>query len=86
MTWDEHCQAVASGEQGFPVVELVWYDAVALAIDWEVEANADLRLTTTVGYLVMETKQAITLVSIINSEHIGNGIVIPKPVVSRRIL
>lgn len=86
MTWAEHCEAVAAGGTGFKVVEVVWYDAVALGLTWESEANHELRLTTTVGYLIKETKMALTLVSIINTEHIGHGIVIPKPVVSRRTL
>lgn len=85
MTWAEHCEAVAAGDPGFPVVEIVWYDAVAL-LDWATEADHELRLTTTVGYLVKETKKALILVSVINSEHIAHGIVIPKPVSSRRTL
>ena len=86
MNWSEHCEAVAAGGDGFPVLEVVWFDAVAVALDWEVETDNELRLTTTVGYLVKETRKALTLVSIINTEHIGHGITIPKPVVSRRTL
>ena len=85
-TWSEHCEAVQSGLKGYPIVEVVWEDAVAFALDWETEVNSELRLTTTVGYLVSESKKALTLVSVINSEHVAHGIVIPKPVVSRRIL
>lgn len=85
-TWAEHCEAVSEGKTGFPIVEVVWEDAVAYALEWETEVNSDLRTTTTVGYLVHETKRALTLVSVINSEHVAHGIVIPKPVISRRIL
>lgn len=86
MTWAEHCEAVADGLAGFPVVEVVWEDAVAYALDWEEEVNSDLRITTTVGYLVKETKKALTLVSVINTHHVAHGIVIPKPVLKRRTL
>ena len=87
MTWTEHCEAVAAGGTGFIVVEVVWNDAVALGLDWTTEADDLLRMTTTVGYLVKETKRALTLVSIINTEHIGHGIVIPKStVIARRTL
>ena len=75
-----------AGEEGLPVVEVVWYDAVAVALDWEVEASNELRLTTTVGYLVKETRKSLTVVSIINSEHVAHGITIPKPVVSKMVL
>lgn len=87
MTWAEHCEAVAGGGTGFIVIEVVWNDAVALALNWESEATDELRMTTTVGYMVKETKRALTLVSIINTEHIGHGIVIPKStVIARRTL
>lgn len=86
MTWEEHCAAVLEGKSGFPVVEVVWNDAVAVGPDWAEQADNEPRLTTTVGYLIKETRKAMTLVSIINTEHIGHGITIPKPVVSRRTL
>lgn len=86
MTWQEHCAAVAAGKQGFPVVEVVWNDAVAVGLDWVEEIDNELRLTTTVGYLVRETRRALTLVSVINTEHVAHGITIPKPIVSRRLL
>lgn len=86
MTWREHCDAVRKGKPGFPVVEVVWNDAVAVALGWEEEADTDLRLTTTVGYLVHESKKSLTVVSIINSEHIAHGITIPKPILRKRTL
>ena len=86
MTWRKHCKAVKNGKPGFPVVEVVWVDAVACALEWEAEIDTKLRLTTTVGYLVHESKKSLTLVSVINSEHIAHGITIPKPVLSQRNL
>lgn len=87
MNWEEHCQRVSKGKVGFPVVEVVWEDAVATALEWEEEAEHELRLTTTVGYKVKETRRSLTLVSLINEAHIGHGIVIPKRVIiSERVL
>ena len=84
-TWSDHCRAVSKGKPGFPIVEVVWEDAVAYALDWEEEVSSKLCLTTTVGYLVKETKMAVTLVSVINMTHVAHGIVIPKSgILSRR--
>lgn len=85
ITWEEHCQLVSKGLPGYPIVEVVWEDAVAYALDWEEEAGSKLCLTTTVGYLVKETKRSVTVVSIINSTHVAHGIIIPKVgILSRR--
>lgn len=84
MKWKRHCKRVAAGKVGFPIVEIVWHDAVAFGTDWETEAPTGLRLTTTVGYLVAETKEALSLAAVINSEHVGHGIVVPKSCVIKR--
>jgi hypothetical protein len=87
LTWDQHVKAVQKGRQGFPVVEVVWEDALASATDWSEDAGNELMPTTTVGYLVHETKRSLTVVSLINTDHVGHGITIPKRcVVSRRTL
>lgn len=87
LTWEEHCKLVSKGQPGYPVVEIVWEDAVAYAIDWEEVPGSDLCLTTTVGYLVKETKRSVTVASIINSTHMGHGIIIPKSgIIERRNL
>lgn len=78
MNWAEHCKRVAKGKSGFPIVEIVWHDAVAFGLDWEEKASTKLRLSTTVGYLVGETKEAYSVVSLINTGHVGHGIVISK--------
>lgn len=76
---------MVDGKPGFPIVEIVWKDAVAFAADWAEEAISELRITTTVGYLVSENDEALSLVALINSEHVGHGIVIPKSCVVMHI-
>lgn len=77
-TWAEHVSAVTDGTTGFPIVEVVWEDCTSFAIEWAVTAETEPRVTTTVGYLVAETETAISVVLHINTEHVGNGAVIPK--------
>ena len=87
LTWDEHCKLVSKGMPGYPVVEVVWEDAVAYALDWEEKPDSNLCTTTTVGYLVKETKRTITVASIINQSHMGHGLIIPKAnILQRRTL
>lgn len=84
MTWAEHCKAVEAGEPGFPIIEIVWVDAVALAPDWEEVVSSELRTTTTVGYLIEETEDALVIMSMINTTHVGHGIAIPSCCVRSR--
>lgn len=77
-TWAEHVSAVTGGTTGFPIVEVVWEDCTSFAIEWAATAETEPRVTTTVGYLVAETETAISVVLHINTEHVGNGAVIPK--------
>jgi hypothetical protein len=87
LTWEEHVEAVQGGRTGFPVVEIVWEDALASATDWAEDAGNELMPTTTVGYLVSETRRSLTIVSLINTNHVGHGITIPKRcIVKRRTL
>lgn len=84
MNWAEHCAAVEAGEPGFPVVEIIWDDAVAVAPNWEEEVSAALRKITTVGYLIDETDDAVLIMSMINPMHVGHGISIPKGCIRER--
>lgn len=76
-TWAEHVQAVKDGRQGLPIVEVVWEDCASFGVEWTDKVETDPRITTTVGYLVDQTDEAISVVLHINSEHVGNGAVIP---------
>ena len=77
MTWEEHVEAVRNDRPGFPVVEVVWEDCASFAIEWAEKAETTARLTTTVGYLVSQTDDSISVVLHINTDHVGTGAVIP---------
>jgi len=77
MTWAEHVQAVQDDRPGFPVVEVVWEDCTSFGTEWTDKVETDPRITTTVGYLVSQTETTISVVLHVNTEHVGNGAVIP---------
>ena len=79
ISWSEHVKRVSAGEKGFTVVEVVWWDAVAFGVHgWSEEAATSLRETTAVGYLVYEDDNVISVASLVNTAHVGHGIVINK--------
>ena len=60
------------------MVEVCWLDAQALA-SW-IEPDKipnEPTLTYSVGYLAVESPEALTLVTTVNEEHVGDGIIIP---------
>jgi len=75
--WAEHVQAVQDGGVGFPVVEVVWEDCSAFAVEWSETVETSPRIVTTVGYLVSENDGSLTLVMMINPNQVGHGVVIP---------
>jgi hypothetical protein len=77
LTWREHVELVMSGQQGYPLVEVVWTDASAFGIEWTETVEINPRTVTTVGYLVSESDEAISVVQMINTEQVGHGMVIP---------
>lgn len=78
MSWEEHVALVESGKPGYPIVEVIWEDAAAFAIEWAEKIEIKSRKVTTVGYLVSESDDALSLVQMINTEQVGHGMVIPK--------
>jgi hypothetical protein len=76
--WRDHVAKVSEGEQGLPVVEIFWTDALSFALDWQEESSSALMETVAVGYLVEETEDAVSVVSLVNKNHLGHGITIPK--------
>lgn len=78
-SWAKHTQARIKGKPGYPMVEIIWDDAQAFATtNWEEEASSETAPTTTVGYLVKKNRRTYTVVSLINLNHVGHGIVIPR--------
>ena len=66
------------------IVEIVWDDAVSVGgLDWEDEHSVDINAAPSVslGYLVAQTKEAVTVVSLINESHYAHGITIPMGMV-----
>lgn len=79
MNWVRHVEARVEGKPGYPIVEIIWDDAMASAVsNWEEEAVAEVAVTTAVGYLVKRTRTAYMLATLINPNQFGNAITIPK--------
>jgi len=67
---------------GYDLVEVEWLDAVEIH-DWREPGtvpNTPVR-TFSVGYLVSETKEALSIISLINENHMSMGVVIPMGMV-----
>lgn len=61
------------------MVEIIWDDAQASAVhSWEAEAATAMAPTTTLGYLVGKDRRSYTVASLINLNHVGHCITIPK--------
>lgn len=67
------------------IVEVVWWDAIGVSADeWSDHKEAYSAVpapTLTVGYVVKDTPEYITVVSLLNQHHIGHGVCIPKGMV-----
>jgi hypothetical protein len=69
----------------YRAVEILWLDAIAVCGDeWSEHENAYFTKpakTLTLGYVVKETSDYITVVGLINNSHLSHGICIPKGMV-----
>lgn len=66
---------------GVRVVEIEWIDAVAVGgDDWTDESDLDIygMPSLSIGYVINENDEAITIVALANLSHYGHGITIPK--------
>jgi hypothetical protein len=66
------------------IVEIVWDDAVSVGgSDWEDENSVSLKAapSVSIGYLVAESDEAITVVALANDTHYAHGITIPQGMV-----
>jgi len=64
-----------------PIVEILWHDAKAIGDTWDTEHqtnNQQPEPSISIGYLWDQTETHTTLVNLINTNHIGGGIVIPN--------
>lgn len=64
------------------LVEILWVDATSVSgeewAEWEEAAATVPAPSLSVGYVVTETDLHITVVALVNDNHIGHGICIPK--------
>ena len=82
ITWKEHVTRRLAGEDGYPIVEVIWDDALSKAVtNWEEKVTNDVAVVTSVGYLIYEDDEVITIISLINQDQIGHGITIPRVLV-----
>ena len=68
-------------KKGVRIVEIEWIDAVAVGgEDWADETELDIygMPSLTIGYVINETDETITIVSLVNMTHYSHGITIPK--------
>lgn len=77
-SWRSHTEARVEGKPGYPLVEIIWDDAQASAIQWEEEAGTITAPTTTLGYLVAKDRKTYTVASLINLNHVGHCLTIPR--------
>lgn len=79
LSWTKHTEARVLRKPGYPMVEIIWYDTLASAVtEWAEEASTDTMPTTTIGYLVRKDRWTYTIASMINLNHIGHVVTIPK--------
>lgn len=78
MNWKTHVKNRFKDKKGFPVVEVLWDDALAKALDWESEVTYEVMPTTSIGYLIHEDDQSVTIVGIINETHVAHGLTLPR--------
>jgi hypothetical protein len=70
---------------GHPVMVL-WIDATSVAISWEETDQTYIpEPTVSIGFLWENTDTHITLMAIVNSEHVSHGLVIPTGCITETI-
>lgn len=59
------------------LVEVLWMDAQAKALEWEEGVDGKAVMTCSVGYVLHDTDDAITIAAIINENHVAHALTIP---------
>ena len=69
-----------------PPVEILWLDATSVSGDewatWQEAERTTPAPTCTVGYIIANTANHVTVVATVNDHHIGHGITIPKGMIT----
>jgi hypothetical protein len=64
------------------IVEVLWLDAISIAgTEWASGDEAAKQMpapSVSVGYLWADTPEHVTVVALVNENHIGHGITIPR--------
>lgn len=67
-----------------PLVEVLWYDASDIGVGWfdveDIEKSGPSP-SLTVGYLVHKDNDCVKVISMLNHDHAGNGVMIPMGMV-----
>jgi len=82
--WKNHVQRRLDGKVGLRIVEVLWEDALASALDWTEDPDVDPMPTYTLGYIIKETDKNLTLAQMINLHHVGHVVTIPKSCIIER--
>lgn len=78
-----HVRRRFKGNPGLRLVEVLWWDAQAKALDWEEDVSDKAIMTCSVGYVLHDTDLAITVVAIINENHVAHALTIPHGCVEK---
>lgn len=77
--WKTHVDAKFAQTKAniLPLVEILWVDAIAQAIDWQEDLDNEVCKTVSCGYLVHHDDVATTIVMIVNAAHVAHALTIP---------
>ena len=63
----------------YPAVEILWIDAAAHAVhNWSDEWESGVKHSVTIGYLMGESEDMVTVYSTVNESHYCHGMTIPR--------
>lgn len=72
-----HVKRRFKGTEGMRLVEILWWDAQAKALEWEESVSGEAIMTCSVGYVLHDTDVAITIAAIINENHLAHALTVP---------
>jgi hypothetical protein len=71
-----------------PLIAIIWEDAITVGNEWETPKqthDTKPEPTISIGYLHNKTTTHHTLISTLNTQHIGGGILIPNGCIKKTI-
>jgi hypothetical protein len=78
-SWQTHVESKFEQSKAniLPLVEVLWLDATAQAVEWQEELDNEVCRTVSCGYLVHHDETATTIVTIVNAHHVAHALTIP---------